>query len=154
MYDFHGFEELKVGQRLKVKGTPGSDGGTFAALEIAAKEQKDQAEIEGLVQSVDSAGRTLRVVNMSFDIPAGTVIKDVSKMEIELGNIKEGDVVKVKGHYDPSTRFVTEKVKMKESMGFNIEELQGNIDAIDPDSHTIEMIGVKVIVTEKTSIEF
>jgi len=131
MYDYHGFDELKVGQRLKVKGTPGPDGGTFSALEIAAKEQKDQSEIEGLIQRVDCAGRTLRVVNMNFDIPAGTVIKDVTKMEIGLENLKEGDVVKVKGRYDPNTSFVTEKVKMKESMGFNIEELQGNIDAID-----------------------
>jgi len=154
MYDFHGFNELTVGQRLKVKGTPGPDGASFSALEIAAKEQKDQAEVEGLVQAIDSAARMLRVVNMDFDIPVGTVIKDVSKMEIDLDRLKEGDVVKVKGHYDPSTSFVTEKVKVKESMGFNIEELQGNIDAIDPDSHTIDMIGVKVIVTEKTSIEF
>ncbi len=59
----------------------------------------------------------------------------------------------MKGQYGPNTSFVTEKVKMKESMGFNIEELQGNIDAIDADSHTIDMVGMKVIVTEKTSIE-
>ena len=153
MYDYHGFEELKVGQRLKVKGTPGSDSGSFSALEIAAKEQKDQAEIEGLVQRVDCDGRTLRVLNMDFEVPHGTVIKDVSKREIDLENLNEGDVVKVKGQYGPNTSFVTEKVKMKESMGFNIEELQGNIDAIDADSHTIHMVGMKVIVTEKTSIE-
>ena len=151
MYDYHGFEELKVGQRLKVKGTPGSDGGTFSALEIAAKEQKDQAEIEGLVQNVDCAGRTLRVVNMDFAVPPGTVIKDVSKREIDLENLSEGDVVKVKGQY--GTSFITAKVKMKESMGFHIEELQGNIDSIDAAAHTIEMVGMKVIVTEKTSIE-
>ena len=151
MYDYHGFEELKVGQRLKVKGTPGSEAGTFCALEVAAKEQKDQAEIEGVVQSVDYAGRTLRVVNMTFDIPQGTVIKDVSKREIDFENLSEGDVVKVKGRYN--TNFLTEKVKMKESMGFNIEELQGNIDSINADSHMIEMMGVKVIFSEKTSIE-
>ena len=151
MYDFHGFEELKVGQRLKVKGTPGAEGGSFNALEIAAKENKDQAEIEGLIQNVDCAGRTLRVVNIDFDVPQGTVIKDVSKREIDLENLKEGDVVKVKGHYDSG--FVTEKVKMKESMGFNIEEIQGSVDSIDPESRTLEMIGIKVVLTEKTSIE-
>ena len=153
MYDFHGFDELKVGQRLKVKGSPGADGTSFTALEIAMKAQKDQAEIEGQVQKVEDAARVLRVANINFDIPDGTVIKDVMKMEIGLSDLKEGDVVKVKGQYSPSSRFVTEKVKMKESMGFNIEEIQGDIQSIDAGMHTLEMVGMTVRITEKTSIE-
>ena len=153
MYDFHGFDELKEGQRLKVKGTPGADGKSFTALEVAMKEQKDQAEVEGLVQSVDGSAGVLRVANMNFDITEGTVIKDMAKMEITLSDLKEGDVVKVKGQFSQDSRFVTSKVKMKESMGFNIEEIQGNIESVDAAAHTLDVFGVTVLITEKTSIE-
>lgn len=153
MYDYRGFGELKVGQRLKVKGTPAADGKSFTALEIALKEQKDQAEIEGLVQGVDPSTSTLRIANMDIVIPTDAVVKNTSKMEIDLGDLREGDVVKVKGPYHASSKFVPEKVKMKESMGFNIEELQGTIDQVDEATHTFAMIGVQVVVTEKTSIE-
>ncbi len=153
MYDFRGFDELKVGQRLKVKGTPSADGSTFTALEIAAKEHKDIAEIEGLVQAVDVSSGVLRLVNKDFSIPGNAVIKDTMKNEIGLDGLKEGDVVKVKGTYEPGTPFSASKVKMKESMGFNIEEMQGCIDSLDADGHRFEMIGVTVVVTEKTAIE-
>ena len=153
MYDFRGFDELKLGQRLKVKGTPNADGSTFTALEIAAKEHKDISEVEGLVQAVDASGGRLRLVNRNFSVPDSAVIKDTMKTEIGLDGLKEGDVVKVKGAYEPGSPFLASKVKMKESMGFNIEEMQGCIDSIDIDSHRFEMIGVTILVTEKTSIE-
>ena len=152
MYQFRGFDELKVGQRVKVKGTPG-DGGTFTSLEIAVKESKDQAEVEGLVQQVDPQSHKLRIANMDLSIPEDAVVKNEAKAEIGLGDLKPGDVVKVKGTYAPGPGFVPEKVKMKESMGFHIEELQGSIDAIDAGAHSFQMIGVTVLVTEKTSIE-
>jgi hypothetical protein len=152
MYDFHGFDELKVGQRVKIKGTPG-DAGTFTALEIAVKEPKDEAELEGVVQAVDPAARRLRVLNMDFELPGEVVVKDLMKAEIDIGGLAVGDVVKVKGDYHPSTGFIPVKVKMKENLGFAAEEIQGVIDSVDPEHHRFQTVGVTVIVTEKTSIE-
>ena len=111
------------------------------------------AQVEGLVQAVDASGGRLRLVNRDFSVPDSAVIKDTMKTEIGLDGLKEGDVVKVKGAYEPGSPFLASKVKMKESMGFNIEEMQGCIDSIDIDSRRFEMIGVTILVTEKTSIE-
>ena len=152
MYDFYGFDELKVGLRIKVKGTPG-EGRTFHALEIAMKESKDQAEVEGVIQAVDPATRRLRVVNLDFELPGDAVVKDLMKAEIGVADLSVGDIVKVKGDYHPSTGFLPAKVKMKEGMGFSIEEIQGVIDSVDAQNHCFEIVGLTVVVTEKTSIE-
>jgi hypothetical protein len=152
MYDFHGFDELKVGRRVKVKGTPGADG-TFSALEIAIKESKDEAEVEGVIQELDPAARRLRVVNMDFELPADIVVKDLMKNEVGLDALAVGDLVKVKGGYHPGSGFVPVKVKRKESPGFAIEEVQGVIDSVDEQNHRFETVGLTVVVSDRTSIE-
>jgi hypothetical protein len=144
--------DLKVGQRVKVKGKPG-EGRTFMALEIGLKEGDDQTEMEGLIQSLDHQRKTLRLLNQEVMVSGSAEIKDLGRNSIGLQNLKVGDLVKLKGNYSASGGFVPNKIKMKQAMGFTIEELQGHIGKIDPAKKTLEVAGVTVVVNEKTSIE-
>jgi len=152
MQQFVGFNNLQVGQRIKVKGKPG-DNGSFTALDISVKPSKYDTAFEGVVQSNDPEKRVIRIFGRDYAIPAEAVVKNVQRDEVGLEAVKVGDLVKLKGSYSPSTGFVPEKVKVQESKSFNIEEVQGIINGIDKEKKSLEVAGITVIVNEKTGIE-
>jgi hypothetical protein len=151
MDEFIGFNDLKVGQRVKVKGKPAEDG-AFTALEISVKAPADQAEIEGLIQNLDHQKNTLRIFNREIALPGNIEVKTLQP-GAGLKGLKVGDVVKLKGKYSEAKGFVPEKIKLKETMGFNVEELQGDINKIDQEKKTLNVVGFTVVVNEKTTIE-
>jgi len=144
--------DLKVGQRVKVKGKP-EEGNRFVALEVSQKVPKDQAEIEGVLQAIDAAHNSVRILNREFTLPGDLNIQDLQQQRIALGELKSGELVKLKGKYSPSTGLAAEKLKMKETMGFMVEELQGIIDKIDSTEKTLSVVGFTVVVNDKTIIE-
>lgn len=147
-----GFNNLKVGQRLKVKGKP-AEGNNFAALGIGIKAGDDECTLEGKIQSLDAASNTLRLMNRDFKLNGGVEIRNVQRQPITLQNLKVGDIVKLKGSFAPANGFAPVKVKAQEPKGFNIEELQGKIDNIDAAGKTLEVLGFTVTVSDKTEIE-
>jgi SAM-dependent methyltransferase len=145
------FNDLKVGQRVKVKGKAGEDG-VFVAQEISLEGSSDRAEIKGLIQSINHQKNTLYLLNREFVLPDGVAVKDSQRNTIGLKDLKAGDVVKLKGKYSEFKRFVPEKIKMQETAGFDFEELQGDINKIDREKKTLEVVGFKVVFNEKVTI--
>jgi len=146
-----GFNNLKVGQRIKVKGKP-AEGNDFAALGISIKAGDDECALEGRIQQVDAAAGLLRLLNRDFKLNGGVEIRNVQRQPIALPNLKVGDIVKLKGPY-AANGFAPVKVKVQEPKGFNIEELQGKIDKMDAAGKTLEVLGFTVMVSDKTEIE-
>jgi len=146
-----GFDNLKMGQRVKVKGKP-AEGNNFSALEISIKPGDEEAALEGKIQSLDPEKNTLRLMNRDFALNGSVEIKNVQRQPIALKNLKPGDIVKLKGPYSASSGFTPAKVKMQESKGFNIEELQGGINKIDSAQKTLDILGFTVMVNDKTEI--
>lgn len=147
-----GFNNLKVGQRVKVKGKP-AEGNGFTALGINIKAGDDECALEGKIQSLNPAGNALRLLNRDFMVNGGVEIRNVQRQPITLQNLKVGDIVKLKGPYSEAQGFAPAKVKIQEPKGFNIEELQGKIDQIDTAGKTLEVLGFTVVVNDKTEIE-
>jgi hypothetical protein len=146
-----GFNDLKVGQRLKVKGELGDDG-VFVALEINIKAQEEETAIDGLIQRIDHQKNTVRLLNREFVLPDGIAIKDLQRHSIGLQDLKAGDRVKLKGKYSKSERFVPEKIKIQETTDFDLAELQGSINKIDLEMKILDVLGFTVMVNENTSI--
>ena len=140
----NGFNDLNVGQRLKVKGKLGKDG-AFTALEIGVTAPADEAEIEGFIQNLDHEKNTLRLLNHEFALPEGVAIKDLRGLNV-------GDRVKLKGKHSALKEFAPEIIKKKDAMGLGIERLQGHIDKIDREKKALEMLGYTVIVNDDTLI--
>jgi len=147
-----GFNSLKVGQRVKVKGKP-AEGDNFSALEVSIKPGDDEAALEGKIQSLDLGKNTLRLMNRDFALNGSVEIKNVQRQPITLKNLKAGDIVKLKGSYSAAKGFSPVKAKMQEPKGFNIEELQGKIDKIDPEKKNLGLLGFTVMINDKTEIE-
>jgi len=135
-----GFDDLKIGQRVKIKIKPGKDG-ALVALKIRARDPDEEIEIEGLIQGIDQQKNTLRLLNRDFTLP-----------DYGLNGLKAGDRVKLKGMFSETQGFMPEKIKMKETTNFKTEEVQGDINKIDREKKTLEVIGFTVIVNENTII--
>ena len=146
-----GFVDLKAGQRVKAKGKPGENG-SFMALEIKVKTPDDQVAVEGLLQSIDQQNNTLCLLYRDFVLPDGIAVKHLQHNLIGLCGLKVGDMVKLKGRYTAVNGFVLEQIKMQETMGFNIEELQGNLNSIDLEKQTLDVLGFTVMVNKRTMI--
>jgi hypothetical protein len=151
MHPIIGFDHLNVGQKVKLKGKP--EGQAFSAWEISFKETDGLAKIEGVIQRLDHREGIVRLFNHDFSLPRGIKVKDLQRNFVDINVLKAGDLVKLKGQYSPSTGWVPEKINMKASMGFDIDELHGTIDTIDRERKTLEVAGFTVFVTEKTTIE-
>jgi hypothetical protein len=147
-----GFNNLKVGQRVKVKGKP-AEGNSFSALEISIKPGDEESALEGKIQSLDPEKNVLRLMNRDFVLNGSVEIKNVQRQAITLKNLKAGDIVKLKGPYSAANGFAPVKAKMQEPKGFNIEELQGHINKIDAAAKTLDVLGFAVAVNDKTEIE-
>jgi hypothetical protein len=152
MSQFIGFDCLKVGQRIKVKGKSSEDG-SFAAWEISFKSPDRIAKIEGMIQRLDYEKNMVRLFNRDFALPDGIMAKNLQGQRVDLKKFKAGDMVKLKGKYSAAKGLAPEKLNMKATMGFNVDELHGAIDEINLEQKTLEVAGFKVIVNEKTAIE-
>lgn len=148
-----GFGSLKVGQRVKVKGRPDAQG-NFQAVEINVKPPDENIALEGKVQAVDPAKNLLRLLNRDFILPNGIELKNIQRQSIALRDIKAGDLVKLKGAYHAGNGgFAPAKVKMQENKGFSVEELQGNIEAINAETNSLQVLGFNVVTSAKTKTE-
>jgi ADP-heptose:LPS heptosyltransferase len=143
------FNDLKVGQRVKVKGSPDEDA-VFVALKIGLVAPADDSEIEGLIQSIDHRKNTLRLLNRDFILLDGITVKDSHRNIIGLKDLKVGDSVKLKGKYSGPEGFVPKKIKRQETTGFDLEELQGNIDKIDREKKILNVVGFTVRARNNT----
>ncbi len=146
-----GFNELKIGQRVKVKGQAAE--GKFMALAIVVKSDEEDVSLEGKLQGVEAERNIIRVMHRDFTVSGNALIKNLARQDVGLKDLKVGDVIKVKGKFTPATGFVPVKIKVQEPKGFAIDELQGPINKIDRDTNLVEVVGIAIALNEKTEID-
>lgn len=149
MPEFTGFNDCKAGQKVKMKGKPG-DGGVFVAHSITLNDAAEEAVIESVIQRIAYEQSALCILDHEIALPGAVTIKDLLRNKISLHGLKAGDRVKLIGKHLESGKFVPEKIKMKDPQGFNVAELQGEIDRVDCEKRALEVLGFTVVVDERT----
>lgn len=145
------FDVLKEGQWVKVKGM--AENGAFQAHEVKIRPAGDQSVMEGKIQSVDPEKRTISLMHVTVPLSADVVVKNAARQDIQLSTLKNGEIVKLKGEYQPGSGFKPAKVKLQEPKGVDYSELQGYINRLDRESRTIDVLGISVAVGNNTEIE-
>jgi hypothetical protein len=145
-----GFNDLQVGQMVKVKVIPGD--GVWVAQEISVEAPVDRAEIEGFIQSLGHPPNLLRLLHREFALPDSIAVKDLQRHPTNLKNLKVGDRVKLTGTYAAPAGFVPEKIKVQAATDSGLEELRGAISKLDRETKTLEVVGFTVAVNEDTMI--
>lgn len=145
-----GFEDFRVGQRLKVKGRRREDG-AFAAEEVSIRAPASQAIIGGPVQHVDGRTKTLRLLNREFALPDGVVPVGLQDDAAGLEHLKPGERIELKVEYPGLKVLALEKVRAQGADDFNVVELQGDISRVAYEERTLEVLGFDILVDENAT---
>ncbi len=145
------FKELQVGQWIKVKGAP--ENGVFSAHEIKIKSAGDVSVMEGKLQGVDSEKNSVTMMSREIELPENVDVKNADREPVSLGDLKVGEIAKLKGAFNEADGFNAFKVKLQEPKGVDLEELQGFIDRMDEGEKTLSVLGLNVKITDETEIE-
>ena len=146
------FEAIKVGQRVKVKGEPQTDG-PITATEVSYKSPKNQTEIEGKVQFVDPGSRKIRILNRTYTLPEDVAVKNLQRATAGLEDIREGMRVKMTGNYSASSGFTALRIKMIESIGIEPQEIQGFVDDLDAVDQRLHVSGFTIMLDDHTEVK-
>ncbi len=152
MGDVQALLNLQVGQRVKVKGHS-DEQGHFNALEVKVKPGEVDAVMEGRLQAVEPEQNRIRLLNRDITLSPTTIVRSADRQDLELSQLKVGEIVKLKGTYSPETGFVVEKVKVQEPKGYYVEELQGYITSLDAEHDVLEVVGMAVKLSARTEVE-
>ena len=152
MEEILGFNNLKIGQQVKVKGLPGPEGG-FTAFQIEIKPSRPQSTLIGLLQNVDLRRNTLRMLDRQFTVPDACVITDLNGSLMGMVDLRPTTRVKLKGVYSEAEGFLLQKIEVAAALGFNIDKIEGAIDHLDEASKTLKVVGFTVLANRRTMIE-
>jgi hypothetical protein len=145
------FSALKEGQWVKVKGM--AENGSFVAHEIKIRPAAEQSVMEGKLDGINTEDHSISLMNVSVSLDEAIVVKNAARESIELDALKVGEIIKVKGSYEKGEGFKPVKLKLQEPKGIDYNELQGYIENLDADSKTVDVIGIKVSLSDHTEIE-
>lgn len=148
--DRRALAELRVGCHVKVKGTSSAEG--FTAYDIVTETEPEETSFEGPIQAFAPEQRMLRLLDKELCVPEGTTIKNLMRDRVPLQELGVGDVVVIKGDYDPERGFEPRKIKREEAYGFAIERVCGRLDALDLDALTLQVAGVRVQLRGDTAL--
>ena len=151
MDEILGFNELKIGQRVKARGKWSTEN-SFGVVEISVRPPSDGASIETTLQEIDPQNQTLEIFDRKVALPKEIEIKGLQDGHKDLKDLSPGVMVKLKGKYSPQAGFLPEQIKVKETRTFNIDLLQGNINSIDLESKVLNVAGFTLKVNRKTMI--
>ncbi|RMG63383.1 MAG: hypothetical protein D6715_11290 [Calditrichaeota bacterium] len=147
---FLSLDEVHPGHYVKISGKYRSGMG-FLAVEIEY-EMGSEWVLESLLQGVDGDGARLRLCDRWWQIPAGCSFKDESGQMAALRQLRPGQLIKLKGKLGPEEDFKIEKVRVKETLEFNVEMLKGTIQQVHPEHGQLVLMGIPVYLDSRTVI--
>jgi len=151
MNGFYDFEDLEVGMRVNIEGRY-TGNGSLRAIQMEIKHDGDMDEMEGEIESVDATRRAMRMFGAPFEV-GQTLIQDQLREVIGLEDLRGGMRIKCKGRMAPDHIFRPSKIKVKNPSPDSMDELEGEIGAIDAAERTIQVMGFTVHVGEDVEIE-
>lgn len=153
--------DLEIGIRVEAEGAL-DEGGVLVATELELKRAVD-TELEGAIEAIDAAGRTLVVLGISVAITDTTQFEDGSAEGLRrfgFGDLDVGDFVDVRGALGEG-RLLAQRVEREdgddndsapdtESDDVDIE-LEGAVTTIDSDG--LELLGTRIRFADSTRFE-
>ncbi len=149
MSQFIDFAELQEGQYVKIAGKFFPDTG-FLAVEIVVEPVQGDDKIEAVLQKVDLQRNRIQVLNQELSLETVGWIQNTDNEPEKTAMLSPGTLVKIKGRYDEKQGFIPEKMKLKETLEFNIEELQGRILWVDREKRRLVVNGIPIVANGKT----
>jgi hypothetical protein len=144
-------DDLAVGTRVDLEGTL-SGPGEVVATEVKLKRGAHD-EIQGGIDSVDVAGRSLRVAGVEVALDAGAVVTDEDGREIDLAKVRPGEEAEAEGRFENGVlRAESLEVKPRDEDEAREVEIEGPISEVDSARNAFRVMGLRVLVTPHTRV--
>jgi len=147
-----GFERIRVGRQVRVKGVRAADG-TMQAVEIEGRGSDGRVLLEGVATSIDPRRREIVLLGRTVPIPDGIAPSGPDGRDAPLGTEGSRARVRIVGRDSGVAGLRVESIQLEETQGFGIEKVEGRVDAIDRGRRTLVIAGVTVRVTPDTLVE-
>ncbi|MEB4591013.1 DUF5666 domain-containing protein [Candidatus Thiothrix sp. Deng01] len=140
----------EAGQYVRVRSVRAVDGARLVASELELQSASHQfaegnrMELEGVITRFVSVN-DFAVNSIPVVANAGTQFEHGSATQLALDALVEVD-----GQINANGAIVAEEVSIKESVSSGIDELSGNITAINPSAQEFTLAGVAIIVDSST----
>ena len=143
---FIDLKQLKPGDFIKTSGKFRSGSG-FVAVEIERESPSKEIVMKGILQRVDFQKRSLKLFDEYLSIPDPIFIKDSKGETCGFEQMLPGTLLSIKGSFDETCGFIVKKIKMKETLAFNVEEIQGLIQSADPVRNRIMVNNIPILIS-------
>lgn len=145
-------EEIQPGDKIVATGQKQNN--IFTAKIVNA--QREAVELEGTIETIDTAAATITVSGKVLAVLADTkIVRDDET--VALADLQVGDEVEVKAMQKGETEWVALKIEVKKGEDEDSDEqkaeIEGKIEAIDAAAMLITVNGKSVQVTSDTKIE-
>jgi hypothetical protein len=145
------FTTIPRGQRVKVRGA--SVAGRFHAVEVEMRPEDRGTLVEAVVERFDAARREAELLGTRLRIPEGVTVADRDGAPARLEDAPPRTRMQIAGRWAPETGFVPDAVRLLETRDFNIEKIQGPVEAVDAEARTLRVLGFTIEVEPRTAIE-
>ena len=135
---------LKLGQVAAVFSRPGKHGLEAGIIVV-------NHALVGAIEAVDEEERTLRVLGVTVDAPAGAIVADASGKRVSLSDLKEGDSVAVSGLWKPNGHVDAARIDRADRQGDRVSAT-GLIKQLD--SRRFVLSGIPVSLARANVLEF
>jgi alginate production protein len=146
---------LTPGLRVAVKGQWMPDG-MFLAREVEIRrENDDDEELRGLIDTVDPASGTFTLLGFLVRTEAETPVTRETGRPASLGDLEPGMRVKVDGRRQDDATFVAERIRIRADQGYVERKIVGPIETVHPatdDGAVLRLVGRNVLVDRRTEI--
>ncbi len=143
--------DLAVGQTVKVKAVPQTDG-TLLALRIVVEDFHTlQAGVIGEIESIDSANQTITVLGLTFTVTSETKIVGAHRTLLSFADLQVGMRVGVRGAEQEDGTLLAVRIVVV-PLAQAAMEIEGVVTNLDQANMTLEVLGIVVKVDANTVI--
>lgn len=148
--------KIKMGEWIEFEGPP-QPNSTILVNEIKVlrgEMEDDDWEVSGAVSRVAPEEKTIYMLNLPIKFDNNTEYDDLGVIK-SFSDIKPGMTVEVDGQYTMDGVFlasVVESKKFKEDEK-NFVKWTGKVEGVEPESHSINILGHVIILTPETKIK-
>lgn len=141
--------DIRLNVRLEAEGSVQSDGSVVA--DKIQFQPEGRLEAFAPVEAINLAGGSLTMLGIEILTDAGTSFEDklLDQQSFDLGDLRIGDWVEVRGFEDDTGRFLAERVERDDAE--DRVELRGTAENVAEPGFTI--LGVSVVTTAATEFE-
>jgi len=143
--------DLAVGQTVKVKAAPQTDGKLLAVRIVVEDFRTLQAGVIGEIESIDTANQTLTVLGLTFKVTAETKIVGAHRTLLSFADLQVGMRVGVRGVQQEDGSLLAIRI-MVVPVAQAAMEIEGVITNLDQANMTLEVLGIVVKVDANTVI--